>query len=179
MNGSRLIAGCFRFIFGSRYAESTHSKFGVSAYSRINTVPWRFGLGLGLQGMPVSLGFWEWGCPKCGDVHITVSMPHLCMIGGLKCSNLEYWKWAESIANVPDRTNLNKFVQNDHWSLQKSGMCRENINVPDSPDVSPIIPDKWGYLRFRVFFSWQNLGRPGNKKIPDCLGFFWHMKTRL
>ena len=38
MNGSRLIAGCFRFIFGSRYAESTRSKFGVSAYSRINTV---------------------------------------------------------------------------------------------------------------------------------------------
>ena len=38
MNGSRLIAGCFRFIFGSRYAESTCSKFGVSAYSRINTV---------------------------------------------------------------------------------------------------------------------------------------------
>ena len=43
MNGSRLIAGCFRFIFGSRYAESTHSKFGVLAHSRdrhsrINTV---------------------------------------------------------------------------------------------------------------------------------------------
>ena len=38
MNGSRLIAGCFRFIVGSRYAESTRSKFGVSAYSRINTV---------------------------------------------------------------------------------------------------------------------------------------------
>ena len=34
MNGSRLIAGCFRFIFGSRYAESTRSKFGVLAYSR-------------------------------------------------------------------------------------------------------------------------------------------------
>ena len=34
MNGSRLIAGCFRLIFGSRYAESTRSKFGVSAYSR-------------------------------------------------------------------------------------------------------------------------------------------------
>ena len=34
MNGSRLIAGCCRFIFGSRYAESTRSKFGVSAYSR-------------------------------------------------------------------------------------------------------------------------------------------------
>ena len=38
MNGSRLIAGCFWFIFGSRYAESTRSKFGVSAYSWINTV---------------------------------------------------------------------------------------------------------------------------------------------
>ena len=38
MNGSRLIAGCFRFIFGSRYAESTRTKFGVTAYSRINTV---------------------------------------------------------------------------------------------------------------------------------------------
>ena len=38
MNGSRLIARCFRFIFGSRYAESTRSKFGVSAYSLINTV---------------------------------------------------------------------------------------------------------------------------------------------
>ena len=38
MNGSRLIAGCFRFVFGSRYAESSRSKFGVSAYSRINTV---------------------------------------------------------------------------------------------------------------------------------------------
>ena len=38
MNGSQLIAGCFRVIFGSRHAESTRSKFGVSAYSRINTV---------------------------------------------------------------------------------------------------------------------------------------------
>ena len=38
MNGSWLIAGCFRFIFGSRYAESTRSKFGVSAYSQINMV---------------------------------------------------------------------------------------------------------------------------------------------
>ena len=38
MNRSWLIAGCFQFIFGSRYAESTRSKFGVSAYSRINTV---------------------------------------------------------------------------------------------------------------------------------------------
>ena len=44
MNESRLIAGCFRFIVGSRYAESTRSKFGVSAYSRINTVNIVFGL---------------------------------------------------------------------------------------------------------------------------------------
>ena len=35
--------------------------------------PWRFGLwiGLGIQGMPVSLGFWEWGCTKRGDTYIT------------------------------------------------------------------------------------------------------------
>ena len=36
-------------------------------------LPWRFGLELGLQGMPISLEFWEWGCPKCGDAHITVT----------------------------------------------------------------------------------------------------------
>ena len=24
--------------------------------------------------MPISLGFWEWGCPKCGDAHITVTV---------------------------------------------------------------------------------------------------------
>ena len=33
MNGSPLIARCLRFIFGSRYAESTRSQFGVSASS--------------------------------------------------------------------------------------------------------------------------------------------------
>ena len=38
INGSRLIAGCFRFIFGFRDVESTRSKFGVSAYGRINVV---------------------------------------------------------------------------------------------------------------------------------------------
>ena len=38
MNRSWLIAGCFFFIFGSCYAKSTRTKFGVSAYSRINMV---------------------------------------------------------------------------------------------------------------------------------------------
>ena len=39
-------------------------------------LPLLFGLGsvLGLQGMPISLGFWEGGCPKRGDAHITVTM---------------------------------------------------------------------------------------------------------
>ena len=64
------------------------------------------------------------------------------------------------------------FVRNDHRSSQKSGMCRGNINVPDPPDVSPIIPDNPGYLRFRVFFSWQNLGYPGNRKNPQLPGIF-------
>ena len=34
-------------------------------------LPWRFGLEL--QGMPISLEFWERGCPKRGDAHITVT----------------------------------------------------------------------------------------------------------
>ena len=34
-------------------------------------------------------------------------------------------------------------------------------------------------LRFRIFISRQNLGRSGNSKIPDHLGFSRHMKTRL
>ena len=25
--------------------------------------------------MPISLGFWEWGCPKRGDAHTTVTAP--------------------------------------------------------------------------------------------------------
>ena len=30
--------------------------------------------------MPISLGFWEWGCPKRGDAHITVTL--VCQVGG-------------------------------------------------------------------------------------------------
>ena len=54
---------------------------------------------------------------------------------------------------------------------QKSEMSQENRNAPDSPDLSPFIPDNRGYLRFRVFICWQNLGRSVNSKIPDRLGF--------
>ena len=70
------------------------------------------------------------------------------------------------------------FVWNDRRSLQKSGTRREKKNAPDSPDLSPLIPDDRGYLRFRVFISRQNLGRSGNSKIPDRLGFSQHMKTQ-
>ena len=38
MNGSRLIGGCFPIISGPHYVESTRTKFGVLAYSRIITV---------------------------------------------------------------------------------------------------------------------------------------------
>ena len=68
---------------------------------------------------------------------------------------------------------------NDRRPPQKSGMCRENRNAPDSPDLSPFIPVDRGYLRFRVFSSRQNLGRSGNSKIPEGMGFSRHMKTRL
>ena len=71
------------------------------------------------------------------------------------------------------------FVGNDRRPSQKSGTRRENRNAPDSPDLSPSIPDDRGYLRFRVFISRQNLGQSGNSKIPDRLGFSRHLKTRL
>ena len=67
------------------------------------------------------------------------------------------------------------FVGNDRRPSQKSGTRRENRNAPDSPDLSQFIPDDRGYLRFRVFISRQNLGRSGNSKIPDRLGFSRHM----
>ena len=50
------------------------------------------------------------------------------------------------------------FVGNDRRPSQKSGTHRENRNAPDSPDLSPSIPDDRGYLRFRVVISRQNLG---------------------
>ena len=71
------------------------------------------------------------------------------------------------------------FIRNHLRPSQKSGTRRENRNAPDSPDLSPSIPDDQGYLRFRVFISRQNLGQAGNRKIPDHLGFSWLMKTRL
>ena len=71
------------------------------------------------------------------------------------------------------------FVGNDRRPSQKSGTRRENRNAPDSPDLSPSIPDDRGYLRFRVFINRQNLGQSGSSKIPDRLGLFRHMKTRL
>ena len=61
----------------------------------------------------------------------------------------------------------------------KSETRRENRNAPDSPDLSPTIPDDGGYLRFRVFIIRQNLRQSGNSQIPDRLGFSRHMKTRL
>ena len=71
------------------------------------------------------------------------------------------------------------FVQHDRRPSQKSGTRRENRNAPDSPCLSPSIPDYRGYLRFRVFISRHNLGQLGNSKIPDHLGFSRHVKTRL
>ena len=80
----------------------------------------------------------------------------------------------------PRRYNFEfSFVGNDRRPSQKSGTRRENRNAPDSPDLSPSIPDDRGYLRFRVFISRQNLGQSGKSRIPDRLGFSRHMKTRL
>ena len=88
-----------------------------------------------------------------------------------------------SIADGPRRPRRSKFefsfVGNDRRPSRKPGTRRENRNAPDSPDLSPFIPDDRGYLRFSVFISRENLGRSGNREIPDRLGFSRHMKTRL
>ena len=70
------------------------------------------------------------------------------------------------------------FVKNDGRSLQKSGTRRENRKAPDTPDLSTFIPHDREYLRFQVFISRQNLGKSGNSKIPDRLGFSRHMKKK-
>ena len=66
------------------------------------------------------------------------------------------------------------FVGNDRRPSQKSGTRWENRNAPDSPDLSPSIPDDRRYLSFQVFSSRQNLEQSGNSKIPDRLGFSRH-----
>ena len=48
-------------------------------------------LGLGLQGMPISLGFWEWGCPKLGNAPITVT----AQLQALDCQQYLF-KWCRS-----------------------------------------------------------------------------------
>ena len=70
------------------------------------------------------------------------------------------------------------FVGNDGRSLQKSGTRRENRKAPDTPDLSTFITDDREYVRFQVFISRQNLGKSGNSKIPDRLGFSRHMKKK-
>ena len=57
------------------------------------------------------------------------------------------------------------FVGNSRLPTQKSGTRRENRNAPDSPELSPSIPNDWGYLRFRVFICWQNLGQSGKSQM--------------
>ena len=56
---------------------------------------------------------------------------------------------SEIIAQGPDYTVKFElsFVGNDRPPLQKSGTRRENRNVPDSPDLSPTVPDDQEYLR--------------------------------
>ena len=56
------------------------------------------------------------------------------------------------------------FVENDRRPSQKSGTRRENRNTPDSPDLSPTIPDDRGYLRFRSGESGAFLF---SRRVPD------------
>ena len=73
------------------------------------------------------------------------------------------------------------FVGNDRRPSQKSGMRRGKIGTLPILQICPRPSRIIGHIydRFRVFISRQNLGQPGSSKIPDCLGFSRHMKTRL
>ena len=87
----------------------------------------------------------------------------------MKTRNLKY----------PRSSGMNGDKSGESGAFLFSAWRRGNRNAPDSPDLSPFIPDDRGYLRFRVFITRQNLGRSGNCKIPDRLGFSLHMKIRL
>ena len=70
------------------------------------------------------------------------------------------------------------FICREWWpTIAEIWDGRENRNAPDSPDLTPSIPDDRGYLRFLVFISRQNLGQSGNSKIYDSLEFSRHLKT--
>ena len=72
------------------------------------------------------------------------------------------------------------FICREWWpTIAEIWDGRENRNAPDSPDLTPSIPDARRYLRFLVFISQQNLGQSGNSKIFDTLECSRHMKTRL
>ena len=74
-----------------------------------------------------------------------------------------------------------RFVGDARRPSQKSGMRRGKIGTLPILQICPRPSRIIGHIydRFRVFISRQNLGQPGSSKIPDCLGFSRHMKTRL
>ena len=79
----------------------------------------------------------------------------------------------------PRWKNVSFICREDRRLSQKSGSRRENGNAVDPPDLSPSIPDDREYPQFLFFISRQNLRQSGNSKIPVCLVFSRHIKTRL
>ena len=64
------------------------------------------------------------------------------------------------------------FVENDRRPSQKSGTRRENRNAPDSPDLSPSIPDDRDIYDFEFsLIRRQNLGQSGTGKSPIVWDF--------
>ena len=115
--------------------------------------------------------------PDSSDIEFVT--PCLCVIGALESSNRGLVMSEVHARKSPTVQIEFLCVGNNRRPSQKSGMRQENRNAPYSSELSPTIPEDRGYLRCRVFISWQNLGRSGNSKIHDFLGFSRHMKTRL
>ena len=93
-------------------------------------LPYRFGLRLvlGLQGMPISLGFWEWGCPKRGNAHnivtATWSACKLVRVPGCTATINHYFTIICLIVNLPQA--LGRTVQ-DKMQYQEPGISRRRL----------------------------------------------------
>ena len=88
-------------------------------------------------------------------------MNYLFVKGGTGAQQLRGLVCAKSFADgcwCPGRYKFEfSFVGNDRRPSRKSGTRRENRKAPDSPELSPFIPDDRVYLRFRIFISRRKL----------------------
>ena len=106
------------------------------------------------------------------------------VVGGLNTSGCHLRIQVKNIYSVEGVKFL--FIETDWYQLMKPGFHLSGksqtigdyvISRPSKTFPTPGNSER--HLPRRIFISRQCLGRSGNNKIPDDLGFFRHMKTRL